>query len=101
MPWATSLALKNTRDLAAQSVPYILSCATRSVGHAAHNVAASSWGELFTRDDALLCVIDRVFGRASFLVMLSAKHRSRGLDIHSVAAVPPATKARGMQPKEV
>ena len=101
MPWATSLALKNTRHLAAQSVPYILSCATGSVGHAAHNVAASSWGELFTRDDALPFALNRMFDRASVLVMPGAKHRSRGLDTHSVAAVPQATKVRGIQPKEV
>lgn len=101
MPWATSLALKNTRDLAARSVPYILSCATGSVGHATHNVAVSFWGELFAGDDALLCALNRVFGRASVLVMPSAKHRSRGLETYSVAAVPQATKVRGMQPKEV
>lgn len=67
----------------------------------ASNVAPSSWGEFLAGDDALLCALDRVFGKASVFMMRGLGCRSRGLDTYSVEAVPQATKAGGMQPKGV
>jgi hypothetical protein len=67
----------------------------------ASNVAPSSWGEFLAGDDALLCALDRVFGKASVFMMRGLGCRSRRLDTYSVEAVPQATKAGGMQPKGV
>jgi DNA replication protein DnaC len=67
----------------------------------ASNVAPSSWDEFLTGDEALLCALDRVFGKASVFMMRGPSYRGRGLDTHSVEAVPQATKVRGMQPKGV
>ena len=61
------------------------------------NMAPSSWDEFLTGDEALPCALDR----ASVLVMRGPGYRGRGLDTHSVEAVPQATKVRGMQPKGV
>ena len=52
-------------------------------------------------DDALLCVLDRVFDKASVFMMRGPSYRGRELDTCSVEAVPQATKVRGMQPKGV
>lgn len=65
------------------------------------NMAPSSWDELLAGDEALLCALDRAFDKASVLVMRGPSYRGRGLDTHSVEAVPQATKVRGMQPKGV
>jgi DNA replication protein DnaC len=65
----------------------------------AGNVAPSSWDEFLAGDEALLCALDRVFDKASVLVMRGPSYRGRGLDTYSVEAVPQATKVRGMQPK--
>lgn len=65
------------------------------------NMAPSSWDELLTGDEALLCALDRAFDKASVLVMRGPSYRGRGLDTYSVEAVPQATKVRGMQPKGV
>ena len=65
------------------------------------NMAPSSWDELLTGDEALPCALDGAFDKASVLVMRGPGYRGRGLDTHSVEAVPQATKARGTQPKGV
>ena len=52
-------------------------------------------------DEAPLCALDRVFDKASAFMMRGPSYCGRGLDTHSVEAVPQATKVRGMQPKGV
>ena len=59
------------------------------------NMAPSS------RDEALLCALDRASDKASVFMMRGPSYRGRGLDTHSVEAVPQATKVRGMQPEGV
>ena len=65
------------------------------------NMAPSSRDEFLTGDEALLCALDRVFDKASVFMMRGPSYRGRGLDTHSVEAVPQATRVRGMQPKGV
>ena len=65
------------------------------------NMAPSSWDEFLAGDEALPCALDRAFDKASVLVMRGPSYRGRGLDTHSVEAVPQATRVRGMQPKGV
>ena len=64
----------------------------------ASNVAPSGWDEFLAGDDTLLCALDRVFDKASVLVMRGPSFRGRGLDTFSVEALPQATRQRGAQP---
>ena len=65
------------------------------------NMAPSSRDEFLAGDEALPCALDRAFDKASAFMMRGPSYRGRGLDTHSVEAVPQATKVRGMQPKGV
>ena len=54
--------------------------------------------EFFTGDDTLLCMLDRIFYKASVFMMCAPSYRGRGMDTYSVEAVPQATKQRGAHP---
>ncbi len=54
----------------------------------------SRWGELFAGGDALLCVFDRVFDRATVFIMKGASFRGAELETLTVESSPMATKLR-------
>ena len=56
------------------------------------NTPTVNWNELFTRDNTLLCTLDRLFDRASVFMMKGASFRGKDLDLFSVETAPLAMK---------
>ncbi|HBT96086.1 MAG TPA: AAA family ATPase, partial [Coriobacteriia bacterium] len=58
------------------------------------NFPVINWDEFFTGDETLLCMLDRVFDKATVFMMKGPSYRGAGLDTYSVEAVPSAIKLR-------
>lgn len=56
------------------------------------NTPVSKWDAFFTGDDTLLCMLDRVFDKASVFVMKGASFRGAGCETFAVETRPTATR---------
>jgi len=58
------------------------------------NFPVVNWGEFFTGDETLLCMLDRIFDKATVFMMKGPSYRGTDLDTFAVEAVPKALKLR-------
>ena len=58
------------------------------------NYPVVNWSEFFTGDETLLCMLDRIFDKATVFMMRGPSYRGAGLDTYSVEAVPNAVKLK-------
>lgn len=56
------------------------------------NFPVVNWGEYFTGDETLLCMLDRIFDKATVYMMKGPSYRGSGLETMSVESVPMAMK---------
>lgn len=60
------------------------------------NTPVNNWDEFFTDNETLLCVLDRVFDRATVFMMKGASFRGAELETFSVESTPMAAKLATM-----
>ena len=58
------------------------------------NYGADQWGEYFTGDSTLLCMLDRIFDNATVFMMQGSSYRGSSLKTYAVETTPSAIKTR-------